>query len=163
MTPPVVALQGTPGGAFDQILDNVIRFVPRLVWSLGVLAVGVGVAIFVSGRAEDAVEESGLFADRFAGPFAYGVRVLLYFFAVTIALGELGLQTGVMVVFLDGLAFGLGVAVALALGIAVGWGSKDYVAEHVEEWIADAAAEPSGESAASGDGTSPEAEAADDD
>lgn len=135
MTTPVGALQLSLDGTVQQVVDNVVRFVPRLAWSLLVLAVGVGVAVFVAGRAEDAVEGSAVLSDRLAEPFAYGVRLLLYFFAATLALGELGLRTGVLVVFLDGLAFGLGVAVALVVGIAVGWGSKDYVAEHVEEWL----------------------------
>lgn len=135
MTPPVVPLQ--VGRSFEQVLDSLIRFFPRLFWSLLVLAIGVGVAVLLSSRAEGAVEESDLFADGLAGPFAYGVKLLLLFFAATIALSELGLNTSVLVVFLDGLAFGLGVAAALAVGIAVGWASKDYVADHVEAWIED--------------------------
>jgi len=131
--PTTVTLQA--GVGVERVADNLIRFFPRLVWSLLVLAAGVGVARVVSGRAEGAVEDSTVVADALAAPFAYGVRLLLYFFAATIALGELGVDTSVLVVFLDGVAFGLGVTVALALGVAVGWGSKDYVAAHVEEWL----------------------------
>jgi nitric oxide reductase large subunit len=134
---PLQGIGSNLPSVINNIIGNVIAFIPRLAWTIVVLAVGYAVAIWVSGKADDAARESTLFADRLAGPLAYGVKVLVIFFAVVMALSELRISTGVLVVFLDGIAFGLGVGVALVAGIALGWGSKDYVADNVEDWIQD--------------------------
>lgn len=135
-------------GTFGGIVENVIEFFPRLIWSLFVLGVGVGVAIFAAGRIQEAWTASEVLADRYAGLAAGAVKVALYFFAATIALAELGVQTAVLVTFVDGLAFGIGLALALLIGALV-WNSREYVADNVEDWV----------DSATGDGTDGAAEA----
>ena len=126
----IVDFGGTVGG----IIETFIEFIPRLIWSLVVLGVGVGVGIFAAGRVEETWKGSEVLADRYAGLAAGSVKVTLYFFAATIALAELGVQTAVLVTFVDGLAFGLGLALALLVGALV-WNSRDYVADNVENWM----------------------------
>lgn len=139
MTSPVVmqSIGSNLPRVINEIIGNVISFIPRLAWAVVVLGVGYGIAIWLSSKADEAARDSTMFADRLASPLASGVKLLVTFFAVVIALSELHISTGVLVVFLDGIAFGLGVGVALVAGIALGWGSKDYVAENVEDWIQD--------------------------
>jgi hypothetical protein len=148
MMEPVVLSQHV-GATVNGIVSNLIAFLPRLVWTVMLVAVGFGVAIFASSRVEAAVEGSPHLADDLAPTAGLLSKWLLLFFAATIALSELGLNTGVLVVFIDGVAFGLGVTVALLVGAAV-WGGRDYVADHAEELFDAVTADGGAEAAADG-------------
>lgn len=146
----IVDFGDTVGG----IIETFIEFIPRLIWSLVVLGVGIGVGIFAASRVKDTWNRSAVLADRYAGLAAGAVKIVLYFFAATIALAELGVHTGVLVTFVNGLALGLGLALALLVGALV-WNSRDYVADNVEGWVDTATDDATGGTA--------EASAADDD
>ena len=148
----IVDFGGTVGG----IIETFIEFVPRLIWALIVLGVGVGVGIFAAGRVKETWKGSEALADRYAGIAAGSVKIVLYFFAATIALAELGVQTAVLVTFVDGLAFGLGLALALLVGV-LAWNSSDYVSDNVEGWVDSATGDSAGTAGA------PEASPGDDD
>lgn len=119
----------------ELIMRNIVTFFPRVIWAAVVLAGGVLLARWVGGRAEETVYRSQVVANWLAEPAETGTRVLLYYFAATIALAELGVNTSVLVVFLDGIAFGIGAGAALVVGISLGWGSSDYVSDRVESWL----------------------------
>ena len=131
---PEIVLIVDFGDTIGGIIETFIEFIPRLIWALVVLGVGIGVGIFAAGRVKGTWERSEVLADRYAGIAAGSVKIVLYFFAATIALAELGVQTAVLVTFVDGLAFGLGLALALLVGALV-WNSREYVADNVEGWV----------------------------
>lgn len=68
--------------------------------------------------------------------FAKAVRVFLYFIVVVIGLDTMGVEVGFLFVFARAFAWGTGIALALAVGIGLGWGSKEYVANNIEGWMA---------------------------
>lgn len=67
--------------------------------------------------------------------FAEGVRIFLYFIVIVIGLDTIGVDVELLYILAGALTTGLALAVAIGGGIAVGLGAKDYVAEHIDEWV----------------------------
>ncbi len=131
----------------SRLLNNFAGYVPTLIGGLIVLFLGILLAEFV----EDVVADTD--ASRLTTLIGLGVKLFIYYIAITIALNTIGFSTTVLTTLFTAAVtafFGaLGLALAIALGIGVGWGSKDYVAENIDDWMASArssASEMSGES-----------------
>ncbi|MFC6764705.1 mechanosensitive ion channel family protein [Natrinema soli] len=128
--------------ALSQLLNDFAAFVPALIGGLLVLVIGV----FVADALEDIV--ANVDATRLTTLAGLGVKLFVYYITITIALDTIGFSTTVLTtLFTAAVAafFGaLGVALALAVAIGVGWGSKDYVAENIEDWMASARRSVSG-------------------
>ncbi len=56
---------------------------------------------------------------------------------VILALDQLLIDTTILYTFLVPLAWGLAIGIAIALGISLGWGSKEAVAEYMQERLKD--------------------------
>jgi len=66
----------------------------------------------------------------------------------------MGIDVQILYVFAQAAAYGLGAGVAIAIGVAFGWGGKDYVHDHIADWVGtaeDATAGSPGAGAATGD------------
>lgn len=128
--------------ALSQLLNDFAAFVPALIGGLLVLVIGV----FVADALEDIV--ASVDASRLTTLAGLGVKLFVYYITITIALDTIGFSTAVLTTFFTAVVtafFGaLGVALALAIAIGVGWGSKDYVAENIDEWMASARQSVSG-------------------
>ncbi|NKE38035.1 phosphatase [Natronococcus sp. JC468] len=120
--------------ALSQLLNDFAAFVPALIGGLLVLVVGV----FIADALEDIV--ASVDASRLTTLAGIGVKLLIYYITITIALDTIGFSTAVLTTLFTAAVtafFGaLGVALALAIAIGVGWGSKDYVAENIDDWMA---------------------------
>jgi hypothetical protein len=119
--------------ALSQVLNTFASYIPTLVGALVILVVGIYVADLVG----DIVANTDTSrATDFAG---LGVRLLVYYITVTIALDTMGFGTQVLTTLFTAAItafFGaLGLALAIALGIGLGWGSKDFVAENIDDWF----------------------------
>lgn len=128
--------------ALSQLLNDFAAFVPALIGGLLVLVVGV----FVADALEDIV--ASVDASRLTTLAGLGVKLFVYYITITIALDTIGFSTAVLTTLFTAAVtalFGaLGVALALAVAIGVGWGSKDYVAENIDDWMASARRRVSG-------------------
>lgn len=128
--------------ALSQLLNDFAAFVPALIGGLLVLVIGV----FVADALEDIV--ASVDASRLTTLAGLGVKLFVYYITITIALDTIGFSTAVLTTFFTAVVaafFGaLGVALALAIAIGVGWGSKDYVAENIDDWMASARRSVSG-------------------
>ncbi|WP_267641824.1 mechanosensitive ion channel family protein [Haloarchaeobius amylolyticus] len=108
-------------------------YLPAFIAGVAVIVLGFIVADFIGDtimRTEAATEEG-----RVTQLFATGARLFLYFTALTIGLDTMGLDVAILYVVAQAAAYGLGAALAIGLGIAIGWGSKDYVASHIDGWM----------------------------
>jgi hypothetical protein len=122
--------------ALSAFLDELVAYLPALVGGLLVLLVGIWVAERVGGLVADAGDS------RAVGLASVAVKVLIYYVAVTMALGAVGfsvapltnLFTAFVVAFLGALAL----ALAIGIGVAVGLGGQEYVAENVDDWLSSA-------------------------
>lgn len=119
--------------ALSRLLNDFAGFVPALIGGVLVLVVGVLLAEFV----EDIIASTD--RSRLTDLVGLGVKLFVYYLAVTIALDTVGFDTAVLTnlftVFVTAFFGALAVALALAVGIGVGWGSKDYVAENIDDWM----------------------------
>jgi hypothetical protein len=55
--------------------------------------------------------------------------------AVVIGLDTMGIDTSILYVFAQAVAYGAAAALAIGAGVALGWGGKDYVSENIAEWM----------------------------
>ena len=119
--------------ALSRLLNDFAGFVPALIGGVLVLVVGVLIAEFV----EDIVASTD--TSRLTDLVGLGVKLFVYYIAITIALDTVGFDTAVLTnlftVIVTAFFGALAVALALAVGIGVGWGSKDYVADNIDDWM----------------------------
>lgn len=67
--------------------------------------------------------------------FADAVRIILYFTVIVIGLDTMGLQVAFLYILATTFTAGLALALAIGLGLAFGWGAKDYVNDHIDDWM----------------------------
>ncbi len=109
-----------------------VAYLPAFFGGLLIIIIGFILADFIG----DMIERTRTATDTmYTTYFADGVRIFLYFTAIVVGLDTMGVNVELLYILAGALAFGIALAVALGLGIAVGWGSKDYVAAHIDEWV----------------------------
>ncbi|GAA0475608.1 hypothetical protein GCM10008985_34920 [Halococcus dombrowskii] len=122
--------------ALSRLLNDFAGFVPALIGGVAVLIVGALAAEFV----EDVVASTD--GSRLTDLVGLGVKLFVYYLAITIALDTMGFDSTVLTTlfasFVTAFFGALAVALALAIGIGLGWGSKDYVAENIDDWLSSA-------------------------
>lgn len=119
--------------ALSRFLDELVAYLPALVGGLAVLLVGIWAAERVAALVAD-VDDS-----RTTNIVAVVVKVFIYYLTVTIALATIGFEIALLTTLFTGFVvafFGaLALALAIGIGVAVGLGSKEYVAENVDDWM----------------------------
>ena len=122
--------------ALSRLLNDFAGFVPALIGGVAVLIVGALIAEFV----EDIVASTD--RSRLTDLVGLGVKLFVYYLAITIALDTMGFDATVLTTlftsFVTAFFGALAVALALAIGIGLGWGSKDYVADNIDDWMGSA-------------------------
>ena len=109
--------------AVARVLEQVLTFLPNLIAALVVFLLGGIVAKFVGDLVTRVGSEANL---GYAGRVGRLVQYLISLFVVVIALGVLGLDTGILVTALT-----IGIAAfGLALGLALGLGARNTV-QHI--------------------------------
>lgn len=116
-------------------MSQAVSYLPAFVAGLVIIVLGFVFADFVG----DAIERTRA-ATRTAYTtwFATGVRLFLYFNVIVIGLATMGVDVSILYTFSEAFAWGTAAAIALGVGIAVGWGSKDYVANNIGDWMSSA-------------------------
>lgn len=114
-------------------LDTAISYVPAIIAGVLVIVLGFILAdwLAVLIRESPVSRRSG-----FAPVIATTVQLFLYFVVLTIGLGTMGVDTTVLVVLVTAFVGALGLALAIGVGLAIGLGGKEYVAEHIDSWVA---------------------------
>ncbi|WP_247000061.1 mechanosensitive ion channel family protein [Halosolutus gelatinilyticus] len=113
-------------------ISTAVAYLPAFIAGLLVIVLGFVVADFIG----DAIERTqAATQSAYAGWFANGARIFLYFTALVIGLDTMGIDVGILYVFARALAWGLAAAVAIGAGVAFGWGGKDYVSQNIDRWM----------------------------
>ena len=120
----------------SELLNTFAGYIPALIGGLLVLLVGIWVAELAS----DAV--LGMGEGRMINLTSVGVKVLIYYITVTIALAAIGLEIAVLTTlfttFVVAFFGALALALAIGIGLAVGFGGQDYVRENIDGWMSTA-------------------------
>jgi hypothetical protein len=119
----------------SQWVATAVSFLPALIAGLLVIVLGFVVADFIG----DAIMRTRAATHTaYTNWFATGTRLFLYFTAIVIGLDTMGIDVGILYLFARALAWGLAAAIAIGVGVAFGWGGRDYVAEHIDNWMSSA-------------------------
>ena len=109
-----------------------VSYLPAFVAGTLVILLGFVLADFL---ADVVAHTKAITETSYTNVFANGVRVFLYFVAVVIGLGTMGVDVQILNTFAQAAAWGLAAGVALAVGIAFGLGGRDYVAANIGDWL----------------------------
>jgi small-conductance mechanosensitive channel len=115
------------------ITDSVsafLSYLPNLIGGIIILLVGIILSDWMGELAKRSFspEISQLLYMNLVGD---GVKVILYFVTITIALKQLGVDVTILYIVAQALAWGIALSVGVAAGIAVGWALKD----RIKNWI----------------------------
>jgi hypothetical protein len=136
--------------ALTSVLERFVGYLPALAAGLLVLLAG----IWLAERAGEVVADTG--DGRPTHIAGIGVKVLVYYLTVTVALSTTGVDTTIFTelfsAFTVALFGALGLATAIGVGLALGLGGKDFVAENIDDWAAPLvdAVDPGDEDSSSG-------------
>lgn len=113
-------------------IADAVSYLPAFIAGLLIIVLGFIVADFLG----DIVAHTETVTDTgYTDVFADGLRAFLYFVAVIIGLGTMGVDVQILNTFAQAAAWGLAAGVALAIGIAFGLGGRDYVAANIGDWL----------------------------
>ncbi len=113
--------------AISQVLTGVLSYVPSVISAIIVLAVGVLLAGVLEGVVKGALASADLKTARLLGKVTSYVVITI---ATLVAISELNIAAS----FINILFIGFVTMLALGLGLAIGLGSKDLIAQILEEW-----------------------------
>ena len=125
-------------------IARAVSYLPAFIAGLLIIVLGIIVADFIG----DVIERTRAARQTsYTSWFANGARVFLYFVAIIVGLGTMGIDVTVLNIVVQAFAWGFAAAIAIGVGVAIGWGGKDYVAENIDSWMGQAKqATPSGDS-----------------
>lgn len=102
--------------------QSVVLYIPNLIAALIVLIVGFILADFVGDFIRRTGTESGM---PYMGIFSTAIQIFLYFIVLIIALDQLRINTSIIYVFANALAWGIAIGAGVGIGVALGFGLKD--------------------------------------
>jgi hypothetical protein len=109
-----------------------VSYLPAFVAGALIIVLGFVLADFLA----DVVAHTKTVTDTsYTDAFADGVRVFLYFIAIVVGLGTMGVDVQILNTFAQAAAWGVAAGIALAVGIAFGLGGRDYVATNMSDWF----------------------------
>lgn len=111
--------------------DGFISYLPTLVGSFLILIIG----LILSDWLGEFVKSSFLQEEReafYINPIGDGLKVVLYYVTITLALSKLGVDVTILYIFAQAFAWSLAIAIGIAAGIALGWVLKD----KIKDWLA---------------------------
>ena len=116
----------------SEFMKTVVEYLPSFIGGVFIVIFGFIIADFIG----DAVAAVGKEAKiEFSGVMAAGLKLLLYFVVLTIALGLMRIDVEILYIFARAVAWGAAIGVGAGLGIALGWGFKDVIAKNAKKWI----------------------------
>lgn len=111
-----------------ELLNQVILYVPNVIFSVFILVLGIFAASVVANTIRTAAANAGMLQARTLGQFA---QVIIIIFTVIEALKQLKIDTSIIeMVIIAVLA-----ALAIGVGLAIGLGCKDMAAKYVAQLI----------------------------
>jgi len=116
-------------------IATAVSYLPAFIAGLLVIVFGFVVADFLG----DAIKRTqAATQSAYAGAFAAGTKLFLYFMAIVIGLDTMGINVEILYVFARALAWGIAAAIAIGAGIGFGLGGRDYVEANIDRWMGSA-------------------------
>lgn len=116
-------------------IATAVSYLPAFIAGLLVIVFGFVVADFLG----DAIKRTqAATQSAYAGAFAAGTKLFLYFMAIVIGLDTMEINVEILYVFARALAWGIAAAIAIGAGIGFGLGGRDYVEANIDRWMGSA-------------------------
>ncbi len=114
-----------------QAVRSFLDYFPQLIVALVILVVGLVLSDWFGEFVRRSVppEQKQFF---YVDPLATLLKFVLYFITAILALREAGIDTTILYIFAQALAWSIAIAVGVAAGVAVGWTFKDRLKHWVE-------------------------------
>jgi len=126
----LASLNNLEFGIIQDLIDRLLHYLPSVFIALFILILGYMLGNFLGRAALIAAVNAGM---RISGPISKGVKFLIYFIGVSMALEQLGIGRDTVLVSFGIVFSGL----VLALSIAFGLGGKDVAKEYLEKRLKD--------------------------
>jgi hypothetical protein len=111
-------------------MNKLVVYIPHLIAGLLLLIVGLILVDFLMDWIGTQLKTREVASGDLIATI---LRALFSLLIITLALDQMLIDTSIIYTFLEPLAWGLGIGLAVAIGIAVGWGSKDIVADYLKD------------------------------
>ena len=111
-------------------MNKLVLYIPHLIAGLFLLIVGLILVDFLMDWIGTQLKTREVASGDLIATI---LRALFSLLIITLALDQMLIDTSIIYTFLEPLAWGLGIGLAVAIGIAVGWGSKDIVADYLKD------------------------------
>ena len=111
-------------------MNQLVLYIPHLIAGLLLLVVGLILVDFLMDWIGTQLKTREVASGDLIATI---LRALFSLLIITLALDQMLIDTSIIYTFLEPLAWGLGIGLAVAIGIAVGWGSKDIVADYLKD------------------------------
>jgi len=115
-----------------EFMKSVVEYLPSFIGGVFLLIIGFVIVDFIGDAVASVGKEVRV---EFVSFISAGLKLLLYFVVLTIALKMMRVDVEILYIFARALAWGVAAGVAVGLGIAFGWGFKDLVAKNAEKWF----------------------------
>jgi uncharacterized protein YegP (UPF0339 family) len=113
-------------------LMKVVEYLPSFIIGLLVLIFGLILVDWLADIIGLIGEETKM---EFSGMLILGLRLLLYFMVLIVALTLMKIDVEILYVFAGALAWGAAILVALGIGIAFVLGSKQTISKNIPRWF----------------------------
>ncbi len=117
----------------SEFMKTVVEYLPSFIGGVFILIFGFMIVDFIGDALASVGKEARI---EFSGIIAAGLKLLLYFVILTVALGLMRIDVEILYIFAKALSWGAAIGIGAGLGIALGWGLKDIVAKNSKKWIA---------------------------
>lgn len=108
--------------SLSKAMAAIVAYLPNIAALAIILIVGLILVDFFA----DVLEKMNSAAEvALAGPIILGLRVFLYFVVIMLALTQLAIDLTIIYVFIEPVAWGVGLGLGAAIAIIVGFGLKD--------------------------------------
>ena len=111
-------------------MNKLVVYIPHLIAGLLLLIVGLILVDFLMDWIGTQLKTREVASGDLIATI---LRALFSLLIITLALDQMLIDTAIIYTFLEPLAWGLGIGLAVAIGIAVGWGGKEIVADYLKD------------------------------
>lgn len=120
----------------SNLLSTITVYLPQLIGGVAVLLVGIWVGDWLGTLVADTDQR------RLTDYVGTGVKVLVYYLVVTMALQTAGFDASILsslfIIVMTALFGALALAFIIAAGVGGALGSKDYIADNIDAWMSNA-------------------------
>ncbi len=116
----------------SEFLSNVVSYIPSFIAGVFILIFGFIIVDYFADFFRTFGKEAKI---EFAGILSFGLRFILYFVVLVIALSVIGIDVTILYIFATALSWGIALGAGVGIAIAAGWGFKDAIKAKADGWI----------------------------